>query len=288
MHQNVFTDNYFLNNAISTLGFALFFFIFKYLGIRFIRNANKPWAAEQRLRWIGYFRSFSFCLLILAILYIWGEQLHSFAVSIFAIAFALVFSVKELCMCFNGSMMRLRGNVYNLGDRIEMKDYRGDVIDFNMLTTTLLEIGPGANSHHYTGRIVTFPNSMIMEEFVINETFIDHFFMHNLVIPLTIDSDWQKARRLLLKIAQEECTPFLDQARKSMRDMTKQKGMQMPSVEPRVILQLPDPKQINLILRVPSPVHLKGRLEQTILAKFLEQFLEEESKQGSVEVSVQN
>jgi small-conductance mechanosensitive channel len=277
-----FSDNYFLNNTIVTVLFGAIFLIAKRLLVRAIRTANKPWTAEQRLRWIGYLKSFSFGILILGILFIWGEQLHNFVVSVFAIAFALVFSVKELFMSLNGSLMRLRGNVYNLGDRIEVNGVRGDVIDFNLLSTTILEAGPGHNSHHHTGRTVTFANSLLLDNFMINESFMDHFFLHNITVPMNLTSDWEKAKNLLLKIAQEECNPFLDQARKRVKEASRQKGIQLPSVEPRVTIQMPEPDKINLTLRVPAPMHLKGRLEQTILNKFLQQFYTTEEEDSSL------
>lgn len=275
MISSLFSDNYFLNNTLLTVVFGAIFLIIKRLLIKVIRTANRPWTAEQRLRWIGYLKSFSFGVLFLGILFIWGEQLHNFVVSVFAIAFALVFSVKELFMSLNGSLMRLRGNVYNLGDRIEVNGVRGDVIDFNLLSTTILEAGPGHNSHHHTGRTVTFANSTLLDNFIINESFMDHFFLHNITIPMNLHNDWEKAKLLLLKIAQEECSPFLDQARKRVKDASRQRSIQLPSVEPRVTIQVPEPDKINLTLRVPAPMHLKGRLEQTILSKFLQQFYSE-------------
>ena len=272
MFKGHFSDNYFLDNSILSIIFGVIFFIAKYLAIKAVRYANKPWTAEQRLRLIGYLRSVSFGVLILGILFIWGEQLHNFAVSLFAIAFAVVFSIKELLTCLNGALMRFRGNVYNLGDRIELGDFRGDVIDFNLISTTILETGPGANSHNYTGRIVSFPNSMLLGNFITNESFMDHFFLHNIIVPIKLEEDWVWAKELLLKISQDECQPFLDQARKRVKEAARQRSVQLPSVEPRISVRMMKPGEAQIIVRVPAPMHLKGRLEQTILNKFLEKF----------------
>lgn len=272
MNSGWFSENFFINHSVVTVIFVITLVLFRLSITRMIRSVNRPWTSEQRLRTIGYVRSVFFGFLVLGLLYIWGEQVHNFAVSIFAIAFALVYSVKELCMCFNGSLMRFRGNLYNLGDRIEINGVRGDVIDMNLLSTTLLEVGPGSKSHHHTGRVVVFPNGMITTDFVVNESFIDHFYFHNIKIPMQLDEDWKKAHEVLLSIAKEECNPYLELARRRMMETAKQKSIVLPSVEPRIIMQMPEPGKVNLILRFPGPVHLKGRLEQTILRKFLERF----------------
>lgn len=267
-----FSESYVINNGVTTLLFLFSLIITRIFLTRTIRRVDKPWSAEQRLRLIGYVRSFFFGVLVLGLLYIWGEQVHNFAVSIFAIAFALVFSVKELFMCFNGSLLRLRGNLYNLGDRIEINGMRGEVIDMNLLSTTLLESDPHTKNHHHTGRIVVFPNSFAMNHFVINESFIDHFLFHNLKVPLHLNEDWKKAKELLLGIAKEECAPYLEMARKRVTEVARHKSIDLPSVEPRVVVQMVEPLEITLNLRFPGPAHLKGRLEQTILTRFLDRF----------------
>ena len=268
----MFSESFFLNNSLTTLIFVAVLIFLRIVATRGVRKANRGWTSEMRLRAIGYVRSIFFGVLLLGLLYIWGEQVHNFAVSIFAIAFALVFSVKELCMCINGSLVRLRGNIYNIGDRVEIGQFRGDVIDMNMFSTTLLEVGHDSKSHHHTGRIVVFPNSMVMEYMVANESFIDHFYFHNIKVPMHLQDNWKKASELLLAVAKEECTPYLELARRRMLETAKQKSIVLPSVEPRAIMQMPEAGKVYLILRFPVPVHLKGRLEQTILRKFLEQF----------------
>ncbi|MEM8629407.1 MAG: mechanosensitive ion channel family protein, partial [Chlamydiota bacterium] len=274
---SLFSESFVLNSAFTTLIFVTILSILRLIITKMIRTANRPWTSEMRLRSIGYVRSIFFGIVLLGLVYIWGEQVHNFAVSLFAIAFALVFSVKELCSCVNGSLMRFRGNIYNLGDRIEIGKIRGDVIDMNIFSTKILEVGHDAKSHHHTGRTVVFPNSMITQEIVVNESFIDHFYFHNIKIPLAIGDDWQRAHDVLLAIAKEECTPYLELARKRMLETAKQKSIVLPSVEPRIIVQMPDINKVHLILRFPGPVHLKGRLEQTILKKFLDTFFEKEA-----------
>lgn len=267
-----FSESYLINNGVETLIFLTVLIFLRVFFTRAVRKINRPWTAEVRLRMIGYVRSFFFGALLIGMLYIWGEQVHNFAVSVFAIAFALVFSVKELFMCINGSVLRFRGNLYNLGDRVEINGVRGDVIDMNLLSTTLLEIGPGDKSHHHTGRVVLFPNSMVITNFVVNESYLEHFFYHTLTVPMKTSEDWKEASELLSTIAKEECAPYLDMARRRVQELARQKSIDLPSVEPRVILQIPEPGIIHLILRFPGPAHLKGRLGQTILSRFLDKF----------------
>lgn len=54
--------------------------------------------------------------------------------------------------------------------------------------------------------------------------------------------------------------------------------MVLPSVDPRVTIGLPEAGSIVLCLRMPSPMHLKERLEQVVLTRFLEQFYSETTR----------
>lgn len=271
-----FSEDFFVSNGITTAIFLIGLLFFRWMANRVIRGVNKGWTAQQRLRSIGYIRTAFFAALAMGLLYIWGEQVHHFAVSLFAIAFAVVFSVKEVFMCMNGSLLRFRGNMYNLGDRIEIAGVKGDVIDLNLFSTTLLETGPGSKNNHHSGRVVVFPNSLVLTNFVVNESFIEHVYFHNLMIPLRLEENWKRGKDLLLEIAKEECAPHLEMAKKRMSETSEQMRYLFPSVEPRVVIQMPEPGKVNLILRFPTPVHIKGRLEQTILNRFLDKFFTKE------------
>lgn len=267
-------------------GTALFvgiLFLARFFVLRWIRDANSAWTADQRLKATRYVRTFFVVIMLVGFLYIWGERVQSTITSLFAIAFAIVFSVKELLMCISGSVTRLRGMTYDLGDRITVKNFKGDVIDINLLSTTLLEVGPGTNSHQHTGRKITFPNSLLVTEEVSNESFLENFYLHNIKVPLKREENWERGKEILLEIATNECAPYLEQARRRLREIEKKRSIQMPSVDPRVWVELPDCETTHLYLRFTVPSHLKDRLEQSIVSHFLSKFYSPEEEASSEE-----
>ncbi|MCH9614808.1 MAG: hypothetical protein SP4CHLAM1_16970 [Chlamydiia bacterium] len=272
MEQGNILEHFLTTRFIATLVLAVILLTARYFVARYIRRAEHDWTAQQRLRWIGATRTWAFVILLLVVVYIWGETIQGFAVSIFAIAFAMVFSVKGLCECANGAFVRFRGHHFDIGDRIEMAGYRGDVIDTTLMTTTIQEVGSGAANHQFTGRRVTIPNKLFVKECVVNESFLENYYMNNIAVPIKPEEDWKRAKKVLLQIAQEECAPYLEQARQRIQKIERTRSLELPSVEPRVTVSIPSPDQLHLHLRIPSPVHLKGRLEQVVLTRFLEQF----------------
>lgn len=226
-------------------------------------------SVETKRRWVLMIRNVVAAIFVIGLAFIWAHELSTFAVSLVAIAVALVLATKELILCLSGTVLRAGANAYTLGDRIEISGTRGNVIDQNLLATRVLEIGPGHSSSQYTGRAVVFPNSLLLSHPVINETYMKEYVVQVLTIPLMMEDDWQAAERLLLEIAMSECAPFMEEARVHMKQLEGKAWLDAPSVEPRVSLHVPEPGRIDLLLRVPSPAHRTSRLEQAILRRFL-------------------
>lgn len=266
-----FSDNMILPDILRSLILLALSLTARLVLVRMVSRSTSL-SVETKRRWVLTIRNVVAAVFIVGLIFIWAHELSTFAVSLVAIAVALVLATKELILCVSGTVLRAGSNAFTLGDRIEISGTRGNVIDQNLLTTTVLEIGPGHHSSQYTGRAVVFPNSLLLGHPVINETYMKAYIVHVMTIPLTIHDHWQTAEKLLLDISQEECLPFMDEARQHMKLIEGKAWLDAPSVEPRVSINLPEPGRIDLLLRIPSPAHRVSRLEQAILRKFLSAF----------------
>ncbi|MBA3613640.1 MAG: mechanosensitive ion channel family protein [Nitrospirales bacterium] len=265
------TGNMVIRYGLSTFFLFLIIFIVR-MGIHHSLFRATELSVETRRRWAVNLRNGLLFLFILGMIFIWAPQLQTFAVSVFAVAVAFVLATKEIIDCLSGSALRVLTKAYSLGDRIEIGGIRGNVVDHNALTTTVLEIGPGQTSHQYTGRAMVIPNSFIFDHPLTNETYTKKYRLHIVTVPLSTDDDWKTAERLLLQAGEEEAAPFIDEARIYLKKLEGKLWLDAPSVEPRVTIQLPEPGRINLLLRVPCPTQYPSRLEQAILRKFLAEF----------------
>jgi small-conductance mechanosensitive channel len=225
--------------------------------------------AEQRRRWMVTLRNVAFFLFGFGLLIIWAEQVRTWAISLVAIAAALVLATKELILCASGAVLRTLSRPFSVGDRIEINGVRGDVIDMTLLTTSILEIGPGIQNHLRTGRAITLPNSLLLSFPAINESYLDDFVLHVFSVPLLQDDEWEEAEKMLLVAAQDECASFLAEAKEKNKELARTQGFDTPSMEPRVTVRIPAANQIELVVRIPCPSRQKGALEQAILRCYL-------------------
>ncbi|WP_404366937.1 mechanosensitive ion channel domain-containing protein [Marinobacter sp.] len=254
-----------LSLVVNTTLLVVVIIILRTLTARFIRRTVA--SSELRGRLLVNFRNGFLLLGLLGLVLIWGDQIRALALSIVAIAVAFVVATKELILCITGSLLKSGAGSFNLGDRIQVKEFRGDVIDQSLLATTILEVGPGKTSHQRTGRMIVIPNALFVAEPVINESFTDHYDFHVFVVPFKREDDWRSAQTAFLEAANRHCLPYLEQVRKYMSKFGAQRGLEVPSVDPRVTIQAPVAGEIHLIVRLPVKSGQRSYLEQSILAE---------------------
>ncbi|WP_058022904.1 mechanosensitive ion channel domain-containing protein [Pseudohongiella spirulinae] len=224
---------------------------------------------EVRRRWMVQSRSALLLLLTLGLIIIWGEELRTLALSIVAIAVAFVVATKELILCLIGSLVKTAARSFDLGDRIQIKDFRGDVIDQNLLATTIMEVGPGKITHQRTGRTTIIPNSLFVSEPLINESFTHDYVFHVFTVPFKREEDWHGAQQAFLASAQRHCASYLEEVRRYMNKVSIRRGLEVPSVDPRVTIQVPTAGEVHLVVRVPAKSGERGFIEQSMLTEVL-------------------
>lgn len=237
--------------------------ILRFLLGRFIRKSVN--SSELRQRWLVQSRNGLLLILLLGLMMIWASELRTFALSIVAIAVAFVVATKELILCLTGSIVKSAGSSFNIGDRIQVKDFRGDVVDQNLLTTTLLEVGPGKLSHQRTGRMTVIPNALFVSEAVINESYTHEWVLHVFTVPFKREENWKLAKQAILDTAKQYCAPYLEDVRRYMKKKSEQRGLESPSVDPRVTLQVATAGEIHLVVRIPVKAGKRSFIEQSIL-----------------------
>lgn len=211
-------------------------------------------------------------IFFISVVMIWSHEINALALSFVAIAAAIVIATKELITCFTGGIYKATTNLCSIGDRIHVGELRGDVIDRTLLATKIMEVGPGRTTNHYTGRVVTIPNSIFITTPAVNESFLRDFVMHTIVIPMNYKANWRRAEEILLEVSNRLCGKHIEAARRYVDRVQSKANLETPKVEPRVRLNFVDYKEMQLILRVTLPTKELVNLEQQIKREFLDQF----------------
>ncbi len=110
---------------------------------------------------------------------------------------------------------------FKIGDRIQIGENKGDIIDLRLFKFTILEIGNWVQADQSTGRIIHMPNHKVFSEPLANYTGDFEFIWNELHILVTFDSDWKKAKIKLQEIADHHLKDFIDHAESQVRRASK-------------------------------------------------------------------
>jgi len=264
-------DRTLLRNAIASLVLLIVILTLRVALLRRVKTSD--WAdADTKLRWRSQVRHATLAVLALGLFLIWGSELRTLALSLVAVAVALVVATKELILCVMGAILRASTSSYSVGGRIELAGLHGDVIATGVLTTTILETGP---AHQRTGRSLIVPNSLLLASPVINETFSgERVLLHVVKVPVALDHNWKRAEAALLDAATSVTAEFAEEVRSSLTAVAESHRLDpvesRRSAGPQVFVGLPEAGKLELSVRVPTPVRAKGEIEQRILRRYLE------------------
>lgn len=263
-----FVDADFLRNALASLIFFLVLMTIRTLMRRaMLRRSDVE--TEVRQRWLNTLRNSVVVVFLLGMALIWSSQIETLAVSLVAIAAAIVLATREMILCLMGTIYRSSSRAYSVGDRIEINGLKGQVIDLNMLSTTLLEPSH-AMRKGTVGRVLTFPNSLLLTQPVCNETMLGNYVVHTMQVSFNRNADWKKAEEALLSAANAEVESYAKDLTRHAREMQRSYGLEAPALVPRLHLALDDRESVSLYLQLPVPLMRRGQIEQRILRACLE------------------
>ncbi len=106
---------------------------------------------------------------------------------------------------------------FKVGDRIQIGTVTGDVVDTRMLQFSMIEIGNWVASDQSTGRIVHVPNSKALREPICNYETGFEYIWHEIPVLITFESNWQKAKQILLDVVNDKAGHLSEGAQKQIR-----------------------------------------------------------------------
>lgn len=176
----------------------------------------------------------------LAFLVIWIAETQYILLSIGLIGAAIAFALQDIFKNLAGGIMIFLNGIYRVGDRIEVNQTYGDVIDIGILYTTLMEIKGWVSGDQVTGRLTMLPNGGVLTGTVQNYTRDFDFIWDELTIPITYDSDWKEANSRILEIVKKETGETVEKAERIMDRLQGKYYFTKRSIEPFIFVTLTD------------------------------------------------
>lgn len=239
---------------------------------RLVKGKREILDKDQR-RWLNLINNASSILILVALIFIWAPQIHTFALSLTAIAVAIVITTKELLMCLTGGFLRAATKPFGIGDWITVDNLSGEVMKITALGTVIEEIDTSSKGYHFTGRTIQIPNSRFLNQNIENANFIRSYVYHE--VPITIknvDQDPQHLMEELQKIAETHYAPFRADAVKFNKKVEKKAAVDFDDPDPQFFLRTKEENHLIFTIRMFVPTRQAAKLGTDITRDFIKVF----------------
>jgi len=189
------------------------------------------------------------------------ESVRSAGTFLGLLSAGLAIALRDLIADVAGWFFIVWRRPFTMGDRIQIGDLSGDVIDIRIFQFTLLEIGNWVDADQSTGRIVHVPNGRILTDTLANYSRGFHYIWDEIPVLITFESNWQKAKKLLLETANRYAASLSASAEEQVKESAKRFAIQYTKLTPTVYTSVRDSGVLLTIRFLCEPRSRRGSEE---------------------------
>lgn len=255
--------------VIETIAAITILWFIRFIAVRIVNNRIKE--DKLRYKWrknLGYIISI---LLFLVLIQIWFSGIQSLATFLGLVSAGIAIALREPLTSLAGWLFLIWRRPFDVGDRIQVGEHKGDVIDVRAFKFTLLEIGNWIEADQSTGRVIHLPNHKVFSESIINYTSDFEFIWNELKVLITFESDWKKAKKILQDIADKNLQDFVEDAERQIRRAAKSYLIHYRYLTPIVYTDVKDSGVMLTIRYLTDPRKRRGT-SQSMWEDILEEF----------------
>jgi len=268
--------NYFIayNPTLVKAMYSVVILLIAYIISNFFDNLIKKQIKETRDRYsIRKAASTIISILVFgAILGVWFQETTTFVVAFGLLSAGIAIALQDLLRNVAGGLIIFITNPFRAGDRIQVDNDMGDVIDIKIFYTTMMEIKEWVDGDQYSGRIFQIPNSFVLNKTVKNYTKDFSFIWDEVTIMLTYESNYKKAQEIIKRIAHEITEPYEQKAKIELENMGEKYFINQADVDEIIYTKITD-NWIDLHVRYVVDPRKRRIVRHLLSEKILEEML---------------
>lgn len=254
---------------VETVAIILILWVIRIISVRVLqRNVEDKKAAYKWRKNISYI---TFFIGVLIIGQIWFQALGSLGTFLGLLSAGIAIALKDPVTDIAAWLFLIWRKPFDIGDRIQLGNSKGDVIDIRVFKFTILEIGNWVDADQSTGRVIHIPNHKVFTEDLANYTSDFEFIWNEMGVLVTFESNWKKAKKILEEVVDENMQEFVEQAREEVKKAEKSYLIQYRYLTPIVYTSVKD-SGINLSIRYLSDPRRRRGVSQAIWESVLDRF----------------
>ncbi|WP_300102777.1 mechanosensitive ion channel domain-containing protein [Methanosarcina sp.] len=206
---------------------------------------------------------------------IWIERTTTLIIAYGILSAGVAIALQDLLRNIAGGILVIISRPFKAGDRIQVGDSTGDVLDIGSFNTTIMEIREWVDADQYTGRILHIPNSFVLNQTIKNYTRDYSFIWDEIRILLIYGSNWKKAEEIALKTAGPIVGEFEDLAQTELRLLGEKYFITTYDVQTKLFMKMQE-NWIEMRLRYVVEPRKRRAISHLLISSILEALEKEE------------
>lgn len=204
---------------------------------------------------------------------VWFDGFGDLATFLGLLSAGVAIALKDMLVNLAGWLYILSIRPFEVGDRIEIGDQQGDVIDQRLFTFAVMELGNWVHAEQSTGRIVYVPNGIVFNKNIANFYRGFNFVWIEVPVLVTFESNWKKAKGILKEIANDASIQLTEAAEERVKKSSKKFMIFYRKLSPIVYTSVQDSGVLLTIRCLIRPRTRRG-VEEKIWEQVLNRFTE--------------
>jgi small-conductance mechanosensitive channel len=203
---------------------------------------------RTRYKWRKTITYISVVVGVLLVGRVWSEGVGELATFLGLLSAGLAIALRDPIVNMGGWLFIIWRRPFVVGDRIQMGEHAGDVIDQRIFQFILLEIGNWVDADQSTGRLIHIPNGLVFREALANYTRGMQYIWNEIGVLVTFESNWKDAKTILSEVVETHAREVVEEAEQQMLKASRQFMIFYSTLTPTVYTTVKD-SGIMLTLR---------------------------------------
>lgn len=227
---------------------------------------------RKQYQWHRFTNYVATGLSILLLSNIWLNGFESIATFLGLLSAGLVLALREPLLSMTGWLYILWKRPFRIGDRIQVGETIGDVIDIRLFQFTLNEIRGWVDADQPTGRVVNIPNARVFTVAQANYNYGFPFVWHEIPVSITFESNWQKAKDILAQVTARHAEQLSEAAVQQVKRQSQRHLIFYDDLEPKLYTTVRE-NGIQITVRYLCGIMRRRQSSHLIWEEVLTQFL---------------
>jgi small-conductance mechanosensitive channel len=239
------------------------------LAVKFL--INKISDINQRYQWRKISLYIAVFIILLFLLSTWLGFVGSLGTFLGLVSAGIAIALKDPLVNIAAWFFIMIRQPFKVGDRIQIGEIAGDVIDVRIFQFSLIEIGNWVDADQSTGRVTHVPNGFIFNQAQFNYTTGFVHIWHEIPMLVTFESNWKKAKKILTDIINKHAMHISEEAEAQIKAAAVKYLIFYTKLTPIVYTTIKD-SGVLLTMRFLCEPRKRRSTEELILEDVLEEF----------------